>query len=251
MVMTHAQPKVGEFGIIGDPRISPLAAHVDASLRAAIAKTDLDPDTGIYSINGMSGKKYRYFINTLVGAVPNARYLEVGSWMGSTLCSAIHGNTVRAVAIDNWSEFFGPKNEFIANVNRFTTPGAEITFIEGDFRSIDYAQLPGPFNVYLFDGPHEAIDQYQGLSLPLPCLADQFVFIVDDWNWQRVRDGTMSAISQCGFPILYAAAVRTTDDNNSPPHLTPLEDFRAARDFDWHNGYFIAVLSKPAILPQL
>ena len=41
--------------------------------------------------------------------------------------------------------------------------------IESDFRNVEYANLPGPFNVYLFDGPHEAIDQFQGLSLPLPC----------------------------------------------------------------------------------
>lgn len=240
------QPRVGDFGFIGDTSVSPLVAQVDAALRAAIAKDDLDPDAGIYSVNGMSGKKYRYFINTLVGAVPNARYLEVGSWMGSTLCAAIHGNTVQAVAIDNWSEFGGPKDEFAYNVDRFATPGVQVAFIESDFRDVDYAALPGPFNIYLFDGPHKAIDQYQGLSLPLPCLADQFVFIVDDWNWQRVRDGTTAAISQCGLTILYAAAVRTTDDNNSPPHLWPLEDFRVVRDFDWHNGYFIAVLGKPA-----
>lgn len=244
MVMTREEPKVGEFGIVGDTRISPLAAQTHAVLQAAIAKNDLDPDAGIYSIDGMSGKKYRYFINTLIGAVPNARYLEVGSWMGSTLCSAVHGNQVAAVAIDDWSEFFGPKEEFLANVRRFTTPGAEVTFIEGDFRGVDYTKLPGPFNVYLFDGPHEAIDQFQGLSLALPCLAEQFVFIVDDWNWQRVRDGTTAAIGQCGLSILYAAAVRTTNDNNSPPHLMPMEDFRAVRDFDWHNGYFIAVLAK-------
>ena len=245
-MVKRMQPMVGEFGIVGDTRTSALVAQVDGALRAAIAKSDLDPDSGIYAIDGMSGKKYRYFINTLVGAIPDARYLEVGSWMGSTLCSAVHGNAVRAVAIDNWSEFGGPKEEFLSNVRRFTTRGAEVTFIEGDFRRVDYANLPGPFNVYLFDGPHEAIDQFQGLSLPLPCLAEQFAFIVDDWNWQRVRDGTMAAISQCGVSILYAAAVRTTDTNISPPHLTPVTDFREVRDFDWHNGYFIAVLAKPS-----
>ena len=54
-------------------------------------------------MEGMSGRRYRRFINFLVAAVPQPRYLEVGSWMGSTLCAAIHGNRLRAFAIDNWS----------------------------------------------------------------------------------------------------------------------------------------------------
>lgn len=61
-----------------------------------------------------------------------------------------------------------------------------------------------------------------------------------------MRDGTTAAIGQRGLSIFYAAAVRTTNYNNSPPNLMPLEDFRVACDFDWHNGYFIAVLANPS-----
>jgi len=232
--------------IVGDPASCPLASKVDVALKAALDKQDLDADTGIYGINGMSGKKYRYFINSLIKSLDDARYLEIGSWMGSTLCSAIHGNKVKAVAMDNWSEFGGPKDAFLANVQKFLTPEVNVTFVESDFRTIDYAKLPGPFNVYLFDGPHEAVDQYHGLSMPLPCLDEQFVFIVDDWNWGRVREGTIAALGKCGVTVLYAAAIRSTEDDTSPEHLRPIKDFRTVRDFDWHNGYFISVLEKPA-----
>ncbi len=232
------------FDIVGSAASCDLAVKVDQALHAAVAQDDLNADTGIYGIDGMSGKKYRYFINTLVASLDDPRYLEVGSWMGSTLCSAIHGNKVKAVAIDNWSEFGGPKEGFLKNVERFTTPEAHVTFVEADFRTIDFSRLPGLFNVYLFDGPHDAIDQYKGLSMALPCLDNRFVFIVDDWNWGRVRDGTLAAISKCDLTLLYAAAIRTTDNDISPDHLLPIEDWRAVRDFDWHNGYFIAVLDK-------
>jgi len=237
---------MSEFDIVGNPAGHPLSAKVDAALRAAVGRNDLNADVGIYGIDGMSGKKYRYFINQLIGSLESARYLEVGSWMGSTLCSAIHGNRVSAVAIDNWSEFGGPKDKFMQNLNTFITPEAAVTFVEGDFRQVDYSKFAQQrFNVYLFDGPHEAIDQYQGLTLPLPSLDDQFVFIVDDWNWGRVREGTMAAITKAGMGVLYAAAIRTTPDDTSPPHLLPVKDWRIVRDFDWHNGYFIAVLAKP------
>jgi len=82
------------------------------------------------------------------------------------------------------------------------------------------------------------------LSLPLPCLDDQFVFIVDDWNWGRVRAGTLEAVNRCPVRVLYAAELRTTLNDGSPPHLLPLEDFRVVRNFDWHNGYYISVMQK-------
>ncbi len=212
-----------------------LVAEVEAALTASVLRTDIDSSEGIYSIDGMSGKKYRYFINSLVRAVDDARYLEVGSWAGSTLCSAVHGNAVHAVAIDNWSEFGGPKDAFLANVGRFATPESKVFFIESDFRQVDYRQL-GRFNIFLFDGPHEEQDQYDGLALGCACMDRRFVFIVDDWNWERVRAGTMAAIRKCGLNPLFTAEIRTTLDNSHPPH--------AFRHSDWHNGYFIAVLEQ-------
>jgi Methyltransferase domain len=219
-------------------RINPadeLVSQVESALDAAVMQANIEP-TGIYAIQGMSGKKYRFFINRLIGTLPDARYLEVGSWAGSTLCSAIHGNRVRAVAIDNWSEFGGPKDVFLAHLRLFKRPGADVTFIEADFRNVDYRTL-GPFNVYLFDGPHEEKDQYDGLSLALPALDNRFVFIVDDWNWDRVRRGTFAAIEACGLTMAFSAEIRTTVDNTHPQ--------QAFGQSDWHNGYFIAVLDKP------
>jgi hypothetical protein len=225
---------------------SGLVQEVDDALTAAVLKTDIDTSVGIYSIKGMSGKKYRYFINQLVRNNANPRYLEVGSWAGSTLCSAIHGNKVKAVAIDNWSEFGGPKETFMQNVQYFSSPDAKVFFYESDFRAVDYGKIGETFNIYLFDGPHEAKDQYDGLDLALTCLEDQFVFIVDDWNWDRVREGTFAAIEKCGLNVLYAAEIRSTLDGDSPPHLLPLTSWEEVKNFDWHNGYFISVLEKPS-----
>jgi hypothetical protein len=216
---------------------SPLVTTVEAVLTAASMQTNLDSAQGIYSIDGMSGKKYRFFINNLVRTLDNARYLEVGSWAGSTLCSAIHCNKVLAVAIDNWSEFGGPKDAFMANVQKFSTPDAKVFFYESDFRKVDYAGMSTTFNVYLFDGPHAEQDQYDGLAIALPAMDKQFVFIVDDWNWERVRAGTFSAIKKCNLNVLYSAEIRSTLNNGHPEV--------SGKQSDWHNGYFISVLERP------
>src|SRR4051812_15784525 len=98
----------------------------------------------------MSGRKYRTFINNLIGALPDARYLEIGVWMGSTLCSAIYMNKVRALAIDNWSQFGGPAARFFSNLATYKGD-ASVSFLDTDFRAIDFSTV-GKFNVYLFDG---------------------------------------------------------------------------------------------------
>ena len=214
-----------------------LTLKVDAALTEAVKQKEFDTESGFYAIPGMSGKKYRYFINRLIGSLSDARYLEVGSWAGSTLCSAINGNRVRAVAIDNWSQYGGPRRAFLENLEAFTTPEADVTFIESDFRDVDYGKLASKFNVYLYDGPHMRTDQYDGLAMAMPALDDQFVFIVDDWNWHAVRGGTLEAIDKCGLSILYAASIRTTADGLHADH-------NSGKESNWHNGYFITVLLK-------
>lgn len=67
----------------------------------------------IIQLEGFSGTKTRHFYNNLL--VDGARYLEIGTWKGSSVCSAMYGNKATVVCIDNWSEFGGPKDEFLVN----------------------------------------------------------------------------------------------------------------------------------------
>jgi hypothetical protein len=233
------EPQIAEFET---PAACSLVALVREAFRMSLVdRSGVDP--GVLAIDGMSGRRYRHFINNLIGMIPDAHYLEIGTWSGSTLCAAINGNAVKATAIDNWSQFHawaeigGPKTMLKENLKRFRTGQAYVSLIESDFRAVDYGAL-GPFNVYLFDGPHDRIDQYDGLRLPQPCLEQDFVYIVDDWNWASVRNGTRAAIESVGVTVLYSLEIRSSLDDSHP---TP-----SRQDSDWHNGYCIAVLRKPA-----
>jgi hypothetical protein len=90
------------------------AVEVRNAFERALVNDGKLPDT-VLDLPGMSGKKYRMFINNLVEIVPDPHYLEIGVWR-STLCSAIFGNEMTATAIDNWSEFSGPAEAFLANL---------------------------------------------------------------------------------------------------------------------------------------
>lgn len=168
--------------------------------RAILEDGKLPPE--LLALEGMSGKKYRIFINNLIEAVDDARYLEIGVWQGSTLCSAIYKNRVRATAIDDWSEYGGPADRFFANLSRFKGPEAALSFLDNDFRAVNFRAI-GKFNVYLFDGPHEEQDQRDGLICVQPALDEQFVLIVDDWNWDVVRRGTQVGIREAGLKVIF------------------------------------------------
>lgn len=216
------------------PGTMALTDAVKTALREALSYEGSLPDS-VLAMPGMSGRKYRYFINNLMRHLTHPRYLEVGSWAGSTLCSAIHGNKITACAIDNWSQFGGPMGQFYANLAQSCSAETRVSVINRDFRQVNYPAL-GRFNVYLFDGPHEYQDQYDGLAMAMDCLDQEFVFIVDDWNWEPVRAGTLNAIADLALTVQWASEIRTSDDNTQP-------ELRGQHS-DWHNGYFISVLRK-------
>ena len=199
-------------------------------------------------MSGMSGKKYRYLINNLISLINDARYLEIGCWAGSTVCSALYGNQAKAVCIDNWLKFdteekvrkaFNTKDqkkEFETNTKKVITDKIDFKFIESDFRKVNYKQL-GKFNVYCYDALHHEKDQYDGIVIAQPALDDIFILIIDDWNWTEVRQGTLKAINDLKIKIISKIEIRTTQDNSMPKLFL-------GQYSDWHNGYFIAVCKK-------
>lgn len=212
----------------------PLAQVVRGAFEDALAGNG-SMDERVYGVDGFCGRKHRLFFNNLVRAVENPRYLEIGIFRGATLCAAIAGNKVHAMGIDNWSEFGGRANEFYANLTAIKEASATVTILEQDFRTIDFGHI-GKFNMYFYDGSHEEVDQYDGIRVAVPALDDQAVVMVDDWNWDRVRTGTMRAIRDSGLHVDFSLEVRTAFNNDLPAV--------AFGQSDWHNGMFAAVVTK-------
>lgn len=189
--------------------------------------------TDIINMEGMSGIKTRHFYNNLLNT-ENARYLEIGTWKGSSVCSAMCGNKATVVCIDNWSQFGGPKAEFLVNFEKFKGEN-DATFIEDDCYKVDVSLLP-KFNIYMYDGNHDNESHYNALLHYYNCLDDVFIFIVDDWNWEEVRNGTIKSIKKLNLKVLYEKEIRLTWDNSHTPRDQAFQT--------WHNGIYVAVLQK-------
>lgn len=202
--------------------------------KAANANSKLPED--ILDMDGMSGTLTRHLYNNLC-EIPDLRYLEIGVWKGSSTCSAMYGNKGTVVAIDNWSEFGGPKEEFMKNFLKYKGEN-NATFIESDCFSADISELP-KFNIYMYDGNHDQISHYKALNYYYSCLDDVFIYIVDDWNWFDVRNGTYNAIRDNNMEIKYKYEMFTTDDNT---HSV----IGSAAQKMWHNGVVVFILEKKA-----
>lgn len=188
----------------------------------------------IITMKGMTGIKTRHFYNNLLNT-EDARYLEIGTWMGSSVCSAMCGNKAKVICIDNWSEFDGPKDIFLVNFEKFKGEN-DATFIENDCYKIDISTLP-KFNIYMYDGNHTNESHYKALLHYYDCLDDVFIFIVDDWNWKSVRDGTNDAIQKLNLKVLYEKEIRTTNNDTHPAWWSP-------EQIQWHNGFYVSILQK-------
>lgn len=199
-----------------------------------INESDID-GKAILEYEGMTGTKTRHFYNNICSAL-NTRYLEIGTWNGSSSISAVYKNNLDGVFIDNWSQFDGDSQIFVNSMEKFKTKESTYKLIEGDCWKVDRSTL-GVFNVYLYDGGHEIQEHYDALCHFYDNLADEFIFLVDDFNWLGVREGTYKAIKDLNLDVLFKHEIllKPEDLEGMPNHIGKKT---------WWNGISIFVLRK-------
>jgi len=208
--------------------MSQLIDHIKSSLNNTNNYISKITDE-ILKMDGMSGKKTRHFYNNIC-SMNDARYLEIGTWKGSSICSAMCNNKMTCVAIDDWSGFGGPKTEFLKNFNKFKGKN-NATFIEKNCWDIDVTTL-GKFNIYMYDGHHSETNHFKALNHYTSCLDDEFIYLVDDWNLLQVREGTLKSIKNSNLEILYQKEIYTKAKGGM------------GQPYEWWNGLSIFVLKK-------
>ena len=189
------------------------------------------PPAVVGGIEGMTSKKIMAFLNGCLRAAPDSTYLEVGVWKGKTFVAAIGGNggIVRhAYAVDNWSEFGGPRTEFLQNL-RFAVNPPPFTVIEKDCFTLTEQDIPESVDVFFYDGAHKQEDQRRALTYFRPRLADRVLYMVDDWNNDFVQNGTRQGLVDGGYEVEWEA-VRGQGQHNS--HI------------EWWCGFYMALLRK-------
>ena len=204
--------------------------HVENSIKnAENLHSNLCND--ILNLDGMSGYMTRHFYNNIC-SLPDCNYLEIGVWHGSSSVSALYKNKINeGVFIDNWSLFQGNKDIFYENIKKFNSENSKINVIEGDCFSVDLKTLP-EFDIYLYDGAHEYENQYKAIEYFLPKLKNNCIVLIDDWNWDEVKNGTLQAFTDLNVNIKYNYQIRTPQPHNELGKT------------NWWNGIGIFIIDK-------
>jgi hypothetical protein len=207
-------------------------------------KNELTLNEELLQYPGMTGTKTRHFYNNICNlqerkGIP-VKYLEIGTWYGSSSIAAMFKNHIEdSLFIDNWAQFGGYKSKFLEAMSKYKSKTSKYSFIENDCWKVDTSTLPQKyFNIYLYDGAHTELDQYQALSHYLDVLQDTFIFLVDDWNFMHARDGTFRAIQELNLTVNFRHEIFI-----SPEHLSGMPNHEGKKTF-W-NGCGIFVLTKP------
>ena len=228
-------------GSTKNKKMSDLIRQIEISLENAELLHSKITDE-IIELTGMTGVKTRHFYNNLC-SFQDARYLEIGVWAGSSVCSAMCNNRMSCLCVDNWSEFNDGKNSaeehFKINFEKFKGEN-NATFIEANCWDLNADEIGKrfKFNIYLYDGAHDEVSHYKALNKFSPCLDDAFIYLVDDWNAKAVVDGTNKSIADNNMEILFKKEI-FTDAKDGWPH-----NDGDGSSHDWWNGIGIFVLEK-------
>ena len=217
-----------------------LIEHIEKSLHWS----DLEVSKltqNILDIPGISSNKVKMFLNNLC-SLPNSKYLEIGVYRGATFCSAIYGNDIKAIGIDNWSSPFikpanpnhklgfyqqksqNPKDEFLNNVKKYANT-KNVEAYMANYLDFDYSTIE-PVDIIFYDGETKFYDRYNIIKKLLPVMKNECIFIFDDWVWEN--DKALQSIQDSGLFIKYQKNIYT---NGEDPN-------------DYWNGLGIFILQK-------
>lgn len=213
--------------------------------RAILEAENAGALTGVVdNLEGYSGKK---LIGTLQRLAllykddPTACYLEIGVFKGLTLLSV--ANAVPAMpcyGIDNFA-FFDPRRENLdlVEAHRNNLGLNNVTLINQDYedamQSLNSRLSGRKIAVLFIDGPHDYRSQLMCLLMAIPHLHHDAVIVVDDSNYQHVRQANRDFLTtHSEFKLLFDAYTRCHPANMSG------EEYAKARD-GWWNGVNIII----------
>jgi hypothetical protein len=190
-----------------------------------LKSVEVDPQ--LAEIEGFSTMTFRVFLNRLCNSLIGVKYLEIGTWKGSTLFAASANNIGTFVGVDNFSEFEGREQA------RQNLRDKNCVLIEGSWEEESIQKLLlgfSPFQIFFYDSHHSFDSQFSAIVKGQILWADQVIVLIDDWNWDSVELGTREGIKAIAedWKVEYEKIFKTSRNGN------PI----------WWNGLGIFVFSR-------
>jgi hypothetical protein len=174
--------------------------HIEYSLKNAYEnKSKLNEE--ILNINHSTGNKIRHFINNIC-SLDNCRYLEINNTgHRGIISSAIYNNNIKSSFFTNTKDFIECEKE--------------------------------TYNTIFLDCAMSYQEQYDIIKEIIPFIEDCCIFIVDDYNWENLRNATNKIFVDFNISNLYEKVIFTKE-----PHYN-----QVGKD-NWWNGLGIFIIKK-------
>jgi len=186
-------------------------------------------------IEGLTSKRMQNLLTEI--ADNSTKYLEVGSFLGSTACSVLRSGTIEeATFVDHWKEDIQPasgellpktnKQEFIENIRKYKNE-RPLKVFDCDMLSVDKSDLKD-IDFFFYDGAHDFESTSNAIRYYSSCLAEEAIILIDDANWEGVVAGAEDGIAKAGLETLFKKIWLNNQESKE----------------QWWNGFFIAVVKK-------
>ncbi len=234
-----------------DPRafLEQVFACVDTADREGLAS-----ERGLGVLEGLSGRKTVGVLQRLAGlfaADEDACYLEVGVFQGLTLLAlALAHPRLPCFGVDDFSILDSEGRNLALVKERIGELEATnaVLINEGFETAFDHLDdhLKGRrIGLYFYDGAHDYRSQLMGLMLVRPFLTGDAVVVVDDANYEFVRQATRDfLLTDDDFKMVF--------EGYSPAHPANLDVATLKHhEAGWLNGVHVLARDPADVLPRM
>jgi predicted O-methyltransferase YrrM len=209
---------------------SELTKHVvDSIAKSGVPTIKLD-------IPGLTSRRVQTLLNLLAQGVDT--YLEIGSYLGATVCAAMKDNPLTVITVDNWQAGIQPQNEniklpdndfevFLENIKKHKGDSI-VNVVNADMFGFNLEQLYGQVQLFFYDGPHDQATTKKAVEHFWPTFRNEAILVFDDANWKGVVDGAREAFNNIGANVTFEKMLLNSEENAT----------------EWWNGLYIVVIRK-------
>jgi predicted O-methyltransferase YrrM len=176
--------------------------HVSSLFEEKFVRSFYDP---CFDVEGMTSIKKQFLLKIAFASIEDGEcYLEIGTYQGKSLISAVKDNLPRSTyACDNFSEFSSTNSlERLKENLKKHGLSDKIQVFDSDFRAImTRSHIHQSIGCYFYDGAHDFESQYLAIKMAEPLFSDHTLVIIDDWRFASdsqsyAKEGTLKAISE-------------------------------------------------------
>lgn len=205
-------------------------SHVNKSIEdALLGISNISPKA--LSVGGFSTETMRHLWNNLCDI--DGIYLEAGLFMGGTFTASFNKNVV-SIGIEDYSQPFGVmevKKHLEENIESNKDASKDYKLYFEDCFSIDKTKLPNNIDILFYDANHSEESQAKALPYFIDNMNSTFLYIVDDYNWADVFNGTDKGLENVSDKINIDKDWVLSGSSKNDDHI-------------WHNGIGLFLCSK-------